>query len=725
MRDVKGVDVHGDRVWAASFGGMFSFNINNSSSIEKYTTLNGLFTNQLTAIKTDNNSSQVFIGSDDGGISVYDPVSGQWKYANDIKVSGEPSKRINHFFQYGNNMFISAEFGVIKFNVSQFQFVDQPYIFLGPEFPPKTAAKETYVVNDTVWVATFNGIAYANVNANLPIQSNWRNYTIYNSALVSSNVYSITYFDNRVFFGTDSSMVYHQNGQLERYYPVYNGNTLYLPVIKTASSSNAMYFATGAGDNKVYKVTPSTYNDVQLIMENVIVTSMDISDDGRLVVGTSNAGVVIEGGASTYPNGPHSNLFFSMSVDWDENLWVATGSEGFYKFDKITSLWENYTVDKYPAIRSNNFKHILASKFRNVIYASNFGEGLLIKDGDSLAMYDETNSILRPLQGSTEFVVCEGLAEDQAGNLWVINRGYEYSMVNFTAQLSYLSPENPNQYSMINITVDNYNTKWVNYPSDVTGSEHGIAYLNENNPYSQKIIRDNELGSEVNNANDVVVDMNGEVWVATDNGVVIIPDPFQVIANPNSIPAMTKMRIIENGLATPLTENVTTIAVDALNNKWLGTYSSGVIYVSADGSTILQQFNTSNSPIPDNNISSIAIDNKSGRIYFGTQKGAASYMSVAIEPLEECDKLTAGPNPFIIPNENKLRIDGLVEGSSIKILSINGSLIAEFDSPGGRVGLWDGRDLNGSYVPSGIYIIVGYNEDGSKVCTGKVAVVRK
>ena len=33
--------------------------------------------------------------------------------------------------------------------------------------------------------------------------------------------------------------------------------------------------------------------------------------------------------------------------------------------------------------------------------------------------------------------------------------------------------------------------------------------------------------------------------------------------------------------------------------------------------------------------------------------------------------------------------------------------------------------MNGSYVASGIYIIVGYNKDGSKVCTGKVAVVRR
>jgi hypothetical protein len=185
------------------------------------------------------------------------------------------------------------------------------------------------------------------------------------------------------------------------------------------------------------------------------------------------------------------------------------------------------------------------------------------------------------------------------------------------------------------------------------------------------------------------------------------------------------MRIIENGISTPLVESVQSIAVDALNNKWIGTLSNGVIYVSSDGSTLLNRFNTANSPLPDNKINCIAVSGKTGKVFFGTQKGVVSYQTLAVEPLTACDKITAGPNPYLIPNDKLLRIDGLVEGSSIKILSISGILVSQFDSPGGRIANWDGRDLRGSYVPSGIYIIVGYNKDGSLVCTGKVAVVRK
>ena len=46
------------------------------------------------------------------------------------------------------------------------------------------------------------------------------------------------------------------------------------------------------------------------------------------------------------------------------------------------------------------------------------------------------------------------------------------------------------------------------------------------------------------------------------------------------------------------------------------------------------------------------------------------------------------------------------------------------DTPGGKIAKWNGSDKNGNNVPSGVYMVVAYNKDGSKVGVGKVVVIR-
>ena len=83
------------------------------------------------------------------------------------------------------------------------------------------------------------------------------------------------------------------------------------------------------------------------------------------------------------------------------------------------------------------------------------------------------------------------------------------------------------------------------------------------------------------------------------------------------------------------------------------------------------------------------------------------------------------PSPFVLKSgTNQLTIDGLVSNSNIKIITIYGKLVKEFSSPGGRVAYWDGTDINGKLVGSGVYIVVAYDQNNNLV-TGKIAVLRQ
>jgi ligand-binding sensor domain-containing protein len=737
MQQVNGIAVFNNRVWAASTGGLFSFDCNNpGSSINSYTTLNGLLSNELVSATADN-IGNIWSGGSDGSINVFTSSNSNWRVISDILNSTETSKSIHDIFQYNNFMFIATDFSIIKFNISLFQMVDQPYINLGPLIATKTPVYQTMVVNDTIWAATKNGIAYANINNNLPIPTSWSDFTRANSILNflgTNKINTVCNFNGKMYFGTDSGMVFYDGTSLQIYQPSYNNIPIIHRVIThMVTSGSSMYISADYGSSSIYKVDQADPNTAQLVYSGNEVEALKIFNDA-LLIGTLYNGVDIfrnNTHSYTFPNGPFSNLFSNMAVDGNDNLWAVSGSlgdwshaSGVYKFNEKT--WKNYTVAEYPAIgwfgSCCGYVQVYPSRYNSVIWVSGFGQGLLKIDGDNITRYIDSNSILKHFENNFGFVLVEGVKEDNNGDLWVINRAPVGGrpIVNFTRDTAYPVPGSPGSTTLINMVIDNYNTKWITLPGDA-----GVVYFNENLVPSGNIIPTSQLGADISAVNNIALDKNGEVWIATNNGIAIVQDPYQVIQNPGSIPSTYKMRIIENGISTPLVESVQAIAVDALNNKWIGTLSNGVIYVSSDGSTLLNRFNTANSPLPDNKINCIAVSGKTGKVFFGTQKGVVSYQTLAVEPLTACDKITAGPNPYLIPNDKLLRIDGLVEGSSIKILSISGILVSQFDSPGGRIANWDGRDLRGSYVPSGIYIIVGYNKDGSLVCTGKVAVVRK
>lgn len=275
------------------------------------------------------------------------------------------------------------------------------------------------------------------------------------------------------------------------------------------------------------------------------------------------------------------------------------------------------------------------------------------------------------------------------------------------------------------VAIDNYNTKWI----VSSGAQSGLYFFNENNTptnYNDDvsgIYYINEFNVET--ITGVIVDRNNEVWISTNNGVFIIHNPLGAIQNPNQKPAPEKLGIISGNLKVPFTENCTCISNDILNQKWIGTQNNGVFHLSPDGSTLIETYNVVNSPILSNQINSISVSNKDGKAYFGTLNGLSSVLTDAIAPLTDFDKIICSPNPYLVPPRVNLKIDGLVENSSVKILSLSGDLIAEFTSPGGRIASWDGRDSKGNIVATGIYIVVGFNKDGKKVGKGKVAIIKQ
>ena len=167
------------------------------------------------------------------------------------------------------------------------------------------------------------------------------------------------------------------------------------------------------------------------------------------------------------------------------------------------------------------------------------------------------------------------------------------------------------------------------------------------------------------------------------------------------------------------------IEVDGANRKWIGTNSNGIYLVSADGLETIHHFTTENSPLPSDCIESIAINNVTGEVFIGTDKGIASYRSDAIgaaDTLVKCN-VHACPNPVKADYSGNIAILGLTHDCNVKIVDTAGYLINEGTSNGGQY-TWNGRNARGEKVASGVYYVLTYDSNGNEGVATKIVVIR-
>ncbi len=725
--DLKNVvSISYDRVqpyaYCATTGGLYVVDINGKSVIKKFTNIDGLLNNNLTSVYVDS-LDRIWIGAADGSIVIHEFSTGKFRYIYDIKNSNENNKSINDFIQYGSSMFIATGYGIQKISVSNLNFLDAPYYTLGM-FTTKTKVITLSVKNDSLFAGTAVGIAYARIpNNNLNNPASWINYM---NTPFTLNVKASEVVNNKIVFGSETGMGYFENGVwVNNPNPVTTGKNI--KDIKLAG--NNLYYIVA---NDIFVSNINNLSTGSVYGPNDSYLSLGSNKSGNPLVGVTEKGLMLPSASGSfeyiYPDCPNRNSFDNISIDGNGVLWGAGGQTdaGFYRFDGIK--WEAYTTSTHPEIGSSNwFRRIVAGE--NQVWALSFGGGATLIEGNRIRNFNPSNSIL-PGSDNPSFCVPFGGAFDNFGAFWMaffkVNNGISlYEHAGDSAFYPFPNPSIINNTNFGSVAIDNYNTKWI----ESIAFPGGLYFFNDNG--TPTVFSDDVYGVYYTNdfsgntVTGVIVDKNNEVWISTNNGVFIIRNPLAAIQNPSQKPVPEKLGIISGNLKVPFTENSRCIAIDVLNQKWIGTENNGVFHLSADGSTLIETFNVTNSPILSNQINSIAVSKIDGRAYFGTLNGLSSVLTDAILPLAEFDKIVCSPNPYVLPSRVNLKIDGLIENSSIKIMSMSGDVVAEFDSPGGRIASWNGMDKKGNYVPTGIYLVVGFDKDGKKVGKGKLAVVKQ
>ena len=169
--------------------------------------------------------------------------------------------------------------------------------------------------------------------------------------------------------------------------------------------------------------------------------------------------------------------------------------------------------------------------------------------------------------------------------------------------------------------------------------------------------------------------------------------------------------------------HITDIEVDGGNRKWVGTATSGIILMSSDGSEILAQYTTNNSPLISDVIFDLKLDQNSGELFIVTDKGLTSFRTNSSYEDPSYESAKVFPNPVRPGYTGPITIQGIRYNSDVKVTDAAGNLIYKTTSNGGTAS-WDGNNLEGKPVSSGVYFIWTAQNEGKGKKVGKVAVVR-
>ncbi len=708
MRNLSAIDVISKGAWAATDGGLFYFNIQDST-YTLYTKSEGLQSQKVTAIAVDS-EGKIWVGTMEGYLSIITPGQSGIKTIIDIATSDKTNKAINDLKIKGDTVYVSTDFGVSLISTKDFHFYDTITKF--GNFPTEIKVNSVTFSNGTI-VSTSAGVAFLKKNAtNITAPESWNSYS-FDSTFIARNVYKTLFFKTNYYAATDTGLFRLDNGKWTRIlYANYHVNDIEV-------SDDSLYSAVGS---KIFSYDGSNSKPVVYINE---LRFRKVKKHGGVFYIATNGGlaIILDKQEIVFPNGPVQNSVHKLAVDKFGRVWTVSGKSpkgsGINMYDG--TLWHNYNKDNTSAISLNAFYSVFPANDGRVFF-SNWGDGFTVFEGDSFYTYNASNTTLTGISKNPKFIPLTDIALDSKGNIWVLN----LSNVN-SEPVSVLTkdgkwyhykfgyPLTPSPAILYNLAIDQYGTKWFSVQRD---GEPGLYYFNENKTFDDLnddvwgILRtSNGLNSD--NINAVVLDKAGELWIGTSLGVNYL-EPSQPGARISSVFALRQ-------------QNITCIAVDPLNRKWVGT-NQGVFLITPDGSSLIENYTESNSPLASNTINSIAFDEKNGIVYIATDYGISSLRTMGLEPEKEFKEISVYPNPFVINagKENLVYIDGLIQNTYIKIMTVSGNLVRTYlSAPGGRIAAWDGRDYNGNLVSSGIYIIALYDEEANNIALTKVAVIRK
>lgn len=725
---VTDVAVTDELIYAATPYSLFYYDVP-KWEIVRYSTVQGLSDIGIASIEYSKTYKTLVIGYSNTNIDLILPDSTVFNLP-DIKRKSIPgNKTINNIVINGRYAYLCCGFGIVVIDIPKKEIKDTYYI---GDNGSQVNVNDIEFFADSIFASSNEGIYKADFNSlNLAYFDNWNkmNVPVYNGKYTELEVFAgklFTTFSQGMF---DDDTIYYYSGNIWEKFTPFSG-----------VENRGM----NVSDNKLIvcgysfvEVFDTNLNSLGVVFKyNDLVPNpneAEYTSDGFLYIGDQNYGLVKTWGywnsMILRPEGPFSTNSFSLAVNGNNISTVPGGYNeswgSLYRRAEISVFnnenWDfyyNYITDGMDTISDLVVVQTVPSDPGHV-FAGSYGVGLIeINNGELIAVHDETNSTLSPVNLAPDRVNVAGLSFDDDGNLWIATTGNnkflsvrkpngQFKTFNFSSSFSFSSASSP--------VIDQNNYKWIALPRN-----EGIFVFDDNNTidvtsddHYKKLTTSEGAGALPSlGVYSIAADHDNEIWIGTDAGIAVIYDPVNVFEGGNY--DAQQILVDVGGYVQPLleSEKVKCIAVDGANRKWIGTERAGVFLLSEDGTNEIYHFTSTNSPLLSDDINGISIIPESGEVFIATSSGIISFRGTATEPKASLDSVLVFPNPVMSDFTGYVSVSGLIENGWVTITDMFGTLIYKTRAQGGQA-VWNCIDMNGDRPATGVYLVFVTNDDGS------------
>ena len=736
-----------NKIFAISQGALFSLD-KQDGSLYFYSKINGLNGSNITKIEFDSTNQELLIIYSNGNIDALG-TAGITNIPDLYNKQMSSSKNVNQIQFYQNKAYLACDFGIVVLNMDKKEVADTYYI--GPN-ATEVAVLNTTINNGTIYALSKSTIYKASIS-----EPQLVNYAFWTTATALPGTGD---FQKIASFG--GKLILQRGGKLYRQETDNSWTPLLTSVITNTfnvSNGSLNVFA----DNAIY-LLDALFNIKTVNNLGTITDAEYDSQNSTYYFAANSAGVISYKQASTEtplinyykPVGPAVNKPWDMTFA-GKKLFVVPGgrwaSQNFTEGDVMIyegGIWTNIyrkTIQDQTGHDVLDFMNVAVDPTDNKhFFVTSYGTGLYeFKNDVFYKWYNYLNSTIEghPLASNdpNHYMRLDGAIFDNQRNLFLANSAVNASVKVLTSSGAWTQLKYPNAsqetLGKILINSQNQNQKFL-----ISVRNGSIIVFDDNATITDQsddksVFLTSFTYTETNNAgNSVLVakspgaiysiaqDKNGVVWVGTDIGPFLFNSLSKVYNADYTCSRVKISRGDSTNLADYLlvNEKIKAIAIDGANRKWLATETSGVYLMSSNGQQTIQHFTTSNSPLLSNNVLSIAINPITGEAFFGTDQGLISYQSDASDAGATFGNVYAYPNPVRQGFTGVITITGLVENTQVKITDINGNLVCETVS-NGSLATWNGKDVHGRKVNTGIYLAICANADGTQSTITKILVI--